>query len=202
MHEIWVMYTVIALLNFLISLDRSLELSSKGNLVIIQTSNTQGMVPPQVPSHAGSIPITSHNSTSTSPAVTSSSSTPQVRIEQTVSNKKNIVAAFRRMQVSPAKHSYAWLPRKCDYRADTGQSDPYVPLCFAGDSKIKWQNFVNIGIIKAKLLNAKFSAMPTVFCVLQAGPVSIPDASTLSTIMLSICRLALCPFLMPLHCPL
>ena len=28
---------------------------------------------------------------------------------------KNIVAAFRGMHVSPAKHSYAWLPRKCDY---------------------------------------------------------------------------------------
>ena len=28
----------------------------------------------------------------------------------------NIVAAFRGMQVS--KHSYAWLPRKCDYRTD------------------------------------------------------------------------------------
>ena len=28
----------------------------------------------------------------------------------------NIVAAFRGMHVSPAKHSYAWLPRKCDYR--------------------------------------------------------------------------------------
>ena len=47
------------------------------------------------------------------------------------------------MHVSPAKHSYAWLPRKCDYRTDgrtdgqtdTGQSDPYVPLCFAGDTK-------------------------------------------------------------------
>ena len=54
-----------------------------------------------------------------------------------------IVAAFRGMHVSPAKHSYAWLPRKCDYRTDTrtdrqtdaGQSDPYVPLCFAGDTK-------------------------------------------------------------------
>ena len=31
----------------------------------------------------------------------------------------NIVAAFRGMHVSPAKHSYAWLPRKCDYRTDT-----------------------------------------------------------------------------------
>ena len=53
------------------------------------------------------------------------------------------------LHVSPAKHSYAWLPRKCDYhdyqesvttrqthgQTDAGQSDPYVPLCFAGDTK-------------------------------------------------------------------
>ena len=51
-----------------------------------------------------------------------------------------IVAAFRGMHVSPAKHSYAWLSRKFDYwtdrhthtQTDAGQSDPYVPLCFAG----------------------------------------------------------------------
>ena len=38
--------------------------------------------------------------------------------------------------VSPVKHSYAWLPRKCDYKTDrhtdeqidARQSDPYVPL--------------------------------------------------------------------------
>ena len=40
--------------------------------------------------------------------------------------------AFQGMHVLPAKHSYAWLPRKYDYRTDTqtdaGQSDPYVPL--------------------------------------------------------------------------
>ena len=55
----------------------------------------------------------------------------------------NIVAAFWRMHVSPAKYSYAWLPRKCDYRTDkhtdgqtdTAQSDPYVPLWFQGDTK-------------------------------------------------------------------
>ena len=48
------------------------------------------------------------------------------------------------MHVSPAKHSYAWLSRKCNYRTDrrthtqtdTGQSDPYVPLCFAGNTKL------------------------------------------------------------------
>ena len=56
----------------------------------------------------------------------------------------NAVAAFQGLHVLPAKHSYAWLPRKCDYRTDrqtdgqtdAGQSDPYVPLCFAGDTKI------------------------------------------------------------------
>ena len=32
--------------------------------------------------------------------------------------RANIVAAFRGMHVSPAKHSYAWLWRKCDYRTD------------------------------------------------------------------------------------
>ena len=48
-----------------------------------------------------------------------------------------------------SKHSYASLPRKSDYQTDTqidgrmdrqtdaGQSDPYVPLCFAGDTKSK-----------------------------------------------------------------
>ena len=54
---------------------------------------------------------------------------------------KNIGAAFRGMHVSPAKHSYVWLPRKCDYRTDrqtdARQSDPYVPLCFAGDTTRK-----------------------------------------------------------------
>ena len=62
--------------------------------------------------------------------------------------KPNIVAAFRGMHVLPAKHSYAWLPRKCDYRTytqtdrqtDAGQSDPYVPLRFAGDQKKKNSN--------------------------------------------------------------
>ena len=53
--------------------------------------------------------------------------------------EKHIAAAFRGMHVSPAKHSYAWLQRECDYRTDTqtdvGQSDPYVPLCFACDTK-------------------------------------------------------------------
>ena len=68
----------------------------------------------------------------------------------------NIVAALRGMHVSTAKHSYVRLPRECDYRTDrqtdrqmdrqtdVGQSDPYVPLCFAGDTqkndKCKQQN--------------------------------------------------------------
>ena len=41
----------------------------------------------------------------------------------------NIVAAFRGMHVSPAKHSYAWLPKKCDYQKSvtTGQTDRQTP---------------------------------------------------------------------------
>ena len=64
----------------------------------------------------------------------------QCRFRQT---EKNIVAAFRGMHVLPAKHRYAWQPRKCDWRTerhkdrqtDTRQNDPYEPLCFIGDTK-------------------------------------------------------------------
>ena len=48
-------------------------------------------------------------------------------------NFHNIVAAFRGMHVSPAKHSYAWLPRKCDYRTerrtDRQVPDKVIPMC-------------------------------------------------------------------------
>ena len=37
----------------------------------------------------------------------------------------NIVAAFRGMHVLPAKHSYAWLPRKCNYLTD-GRMDGWT----------------------------------------------------------------------------
>ena len=68
-------------------------------------------------------------------------------IQFIVIRDNNIVAAFQGMHVSPAKHSYAWLPRKCDYRTDrqtdgqthgqtdVGQSYPYVSLCFTDDTK-------------------------------------------------------------------
>ena len=47
-----------------------------------------------------------------------------------------IVAAFRGMHVSPAKHSFRKCDRKVwDGRTDDGQSDPYESLCFAGDTK-------------------------------------------------------------------
>ena len=60
---------------------------------------------------------------------------------------KNIVAAFRGMHVSPAKHSNAWLPRKCDYRTDArthGQTDrqtpdKVIPMCrYASQATQKW----------------------------------------------------------------
>ena len=43
-------------------------------------------------------------------------------------NKWYIVAAFRGMDVSPAKHSYAWLPRMCDYQT---RRRTKWPLCAA-----------------------------------------------------------------------
>ena len=43
------------------------------------------------------------------------------------------VAAFWEMHVSPAKHSYAWLPRQCDYRTDTQTErqtpEKVIPMC-------------------------------------------------------------------------
>ena len=67
-----------------------------------------------------------------------------------------IVAASRGMHVSLAKHSFAWLPRKMttgqterqtDGQTDAGQSDPYVPLCFADkkDSCIRHGPFDILG---------------------------------------------------------
>ena len=47
--------------------------------------------------------------------------------------EQKMVAAFRGMHVSPAKHSYASVT---DRQTDR-QSDPYVSLCFAGDTKTK-----------------------------------------------------------------
>ena len=56
-----------------------------------------------------------------------------------IQQNKNIVAAFRGMHVSPAKHSYGSVTdgrtdRQTDGQTDDGQSDPYVSLCFAGDT--------------------------------------------------------------------
>ena len=45
-----------------------------------------------------------------------------------------IVAAFRGMHVSPAKQLWKVWP-VTDGLTDDGQSDPYVSLCFAGDTK-------------------------------------------------------------------
>ena len=56
------------------------------------------------------------------------------------------MAALRGMHVSPANYSYPLLSRKCDYQADRrtdrpGQCDPYMPLCFAGDTKRVFELF-------------------------------------------------------------
>ena len=47
----------------------------------------------------------------------------------------NIVVAFQGMHVSPVKHSYAWLPRKCEYWTDRHRwtdrqtPDKVIPMC-------------------------------------------------------------------------
>ena len=51
---------------------------------------------------------------------------------------KKIVAAFKGMHVSPAKHRSASVTRtdrQTDRQTDNGQSDPYVSLRFTSDTK-------------------------------------------------------------------
>ena len=77
-----------------------------------------------------------------------------------------MVAVFRRMHVSPAKHSYnEWLPRKCGNRTDTrtDRQKPVkvIPMCrYALQVTQKWMclwntnapsgNIVQIGYFKFK----------------------------------------------------
>ena len=52
-----------------------------------------------------------------------------------------IVAAFRGMHVSPAKHSYAWLPRKCDRQ----MTDKVIPTCrYASQATQKLEHKQNL----------------------------------------------------------
>ena len=53
-----------------------------------------------------------------------------------------IVTAFWGMHVLPAKHNYAWLPRKCDYqtdgRVDRQTPDKVIPMrCYASQATQK-----------------------------------------------------------------
>ena len=56
------------------------------------------------------------------------------------------MAAFRGMHVLPAKYSYAWLPRKCDYwteRRTDGQTDrqtanKVIPMCCYALQATQW----------------------------------------------------------------
>ena len=55
-----------------------------------------------------------------------------------------IVAAFQGMHVSPAKHSYAWLPRKCDYWTDRQTPDKVIPMCHCGSQARQYIVFIKI----------------------------------------------------------
>ena len=39
------------------------------------------------------------------------------------------IAVFQGMHVSPSKHSYVWLPRKCDYLRDRKMPNKVIPMC-------------------------------------------------------------------------
>ena len=72
---------------------------------------------------------------------------------------QKIVAAFRGMHVSPAKHSFGKCDRQTDRQTDRqmddGQSDPYVSICFAGDTKRALKSFgheINMEEIDESLL--------------------------------------------------
>ena len=63
----------------------------------------------------------------------------------------DIVAAFRGMHVSPAKQSYMWLPRKCDYRTDAQtdrqKPDKVFPMCsYASQATQKVAPFIDFTI--------------------------------------------------------
>ena len=72
------------------------------------------------------------------------------------------VAAFWGMHVSPAKHSYASVT---DGQTDDGQSDPYMSLCFAGDTKtncliVLLEKGINVGLLQHRVIpQAKLSSM-------------------------------------------
>ena len=58
----------------------------------------------------------------------------------------NIVAAFRGMHVSPANHSYAWLPRQCEYRTVPGRTRGLSRECVlhipsVSENATKWCDF-------------------------------------------------------------
>ena len=50
-------------------------------------------------------------------------------------NKINIVAAFLGMHVSMRDYQESVTTGQTHGQTDTGQSDPYVLLCFAGDTQ-------------------------------------------------------------------
>ena len=58
---------------------------------------------------------------------------PNSRFNLFVLIRRKIVAAFQGTHVWPAKHSFAWLPRKCDYQIDrpTDRCQTKSSLCAA-----------------------------------------------------------------------
>ena len=87
-----------------------------------------------------------------------------------------MLAAFRGMHVSPAKHSYVWLPRKCDYRKDRHMDgridrqmpDKVIPMCrYASQAtlKLSYFQFGPVFVMKEKATMRKM-CIKTVFIII------------------------------------
>ena len=88
---------------------------------------------------------------------------------------KNIVAAFWGMHVSPAKHSYAWLPRKSDYQTDTqtdGRTyrqtpDKVIPMCRYTSQATQTGIFLNLSPIMTLFLVSNSPFVKAAICNLD-----------------------------------
>ena len=89
---------------------------------------------------------------------------------------KNIVATFRGMHVSPAKHSFAWLLIKCDYRTDR-QMDR---------RRTKWSLCASMLRRRHKKLSSDFQLLPHPH--INSSALLVPSSLLLQSACTSMCR--------------
>ena len=82
---------------------------------------------------------------------------------------RNIVAAFQGMHVLPAKHSYAWLPKKCAYQTDTKTDrqtpEKVIPMClYASQATQKGPDHkvIDHGVVWKNFIGKEYMYMPNI----------------------------------------